>query len=630
MAQWAEPALAADFEETLVDSLYLVNPWGKTVGDLDGDGYPDLSVTTAYNTSIYWYRYPGWTRHLLSARNGGDDLQIADMDGDGDLDVVSNGSTIVWHRNPTREGGDPAREWEIRQIWYGGRSHDLSLGDIDGDGRLDALIRRESGATWIIFQTGPGSWTPVHLPQAPAGTGSAIADLDRDGKADIVENGFWLRQPADPVRGAWQRHDYGIWGPNSGVAVADINRDGHPDVFLSTAYSISRMSWFEAPSDPRLGGWKEHVVADPVNHVHRFHLTDMDGDGYADIVFAEQHQSPERRVGIFRNADGMGGAWELQVISTTGSHNIAMGDIGRDGDLDIFGVNWRADTRPRLWINRAGRDTAPPDTLPPPPPPVPTGLSAAPGDAKVTLDWSRVAGATAYHLYWREGPTVDKASGTRVGGTAPPHVLDRLANDRLHAFAVSSINADGESDLGSVVTATPRSALPPPDPPQPAPVRSPFKGTPIPLPGILQAEDFDLGAEGVAYHDLDTLNQGTLYRKTGVDIGSAAKDTGGGHYVGWIGTGEWLEYTVHVARAGPYRLESRVSSPFYNRGFHVEWNRRDVTGPIRAPFSDGWHAWRTLATDINLPDTGVGVLRVHVDAQGFNVNYLRFIDRSGG
>lgn len=613
------------FEEAVVDPQYLTNPWGKAVGDLDGDGFPDLAVATAYNLAIHWYRHPGWTRHTLSHANGGDDLQIADVDGDGDLDVLSNGSTILWHRNPTAEGGDPAGIWVARTVWYGGRSHDLSTGDVDGNGRLDVLIRRESGPTWVIFQTGPDAWTPVHIPAASNGTGSALADLDRDGRLDVVENGFWLKQPANPIGGTWTRHDFAAWGPNSAVGVADINRDGRADVFLSTAYSLSRLSWFEAPADPRAGNWAERAVGNPANHVHRFHLADMDKDGYLDVVFAEQHQSPERRVGIFRNADAAGGAWELQVLSTAGSHNIALGDIGRDGDLDIFGVNWRADTRPRLWINRAGSDTLPPAPLPPP---APTGLSAAPGDGQVTLSWPPAKGASAYNLYFRQGSSVTRTDGARIGGVAPPYVLDRLANGVEHAFAVSAYNEAGESGLGSAVTATPKAPPPPPSDTLDPSGRKPYLGTARVLPGILQAEDFDEGGEGLAYHDADVPNQGGQYRATAVDVGNA-RDVDGGYYVGWIGTGEWLEYTVRVARAGNYRLEARVSSPFRNRGFHVEWNRRDVSGPVRVPFTDGWHAWTTHGVDMALPDTGLGTLRVHVDSMGFNLNSLRFVPVEG-
>jgi hypothetical protein len=599
------------FRETIIDPEYLTNPWSKAMGDLNGDGFRDFVVGTAYNNPIYWYEYPSWARHVLCNTNGGEDLKAVDMDGDGDLDVISNGYAIWWHVNPTAEGGDPRQPWPVVTVWFGGRSHDLMVGDIDRDGRMDVAIRREMGATKVFLQQKPRVFTWVDVPLAPGGTGAYLADINRDNRPDIVENGFWMENPSDPVKGTWLRHDFAAWDSASAVSVSDINRDGRADVFLSLVFRTGHFSWFEAPQDPAQGHWTEHVIGNPVGFVHRFHIADMDRDGYPDVIFAEQHDSPDRRVGFYRNADGKGGAWELQVISTTGSHNMMAGDVGNDGDLDLFGVNWRVDTRPRLWENLA-IDTAGPPKPTLGPPPAPTGLAAVPGDAKVTISWAAAARAKAYSLYWREGQSVDK-TGQRIGGVTSPYVLDRLANGVPHAFAVSASNDSGESPLSATATAVPRVAS----------ARSPFGGTPRALPGVLQAEDFDNGGEGVAYHDLDTANQGGRYRATAVDVNATA-DSGGGHYVGWIGTGEWLEYTVRIARPGPYRLEARLASPYRERGFHVSWNGRDVSGPVRAPFTNGWNAWTTFAKDITLPDSGLGILRMQVDTEGFNCNWLRF------
>ncbi|MBX3359755.1 MAG: VCBS repeat-containing protein, partial [Phycisphaeraceae bacterium] len=87
-----------------------------------------------------------------------------------------------------------------------------------------------------------------------------------------------------------------------------------------------------------------------IDYVHAFHVVDINRDGKLDIVFAEMAQSTRKRVGIYAG-DGTGGSWTLQVIATTGSHNIRLGDLGRDGDLDILGVNWQGPPV-EIWINR--------------------------------------------------------------------------------------------------------------------------------------------------------------------------------------------------------------------------------------------------------------------------------------
>src|SRR6185369_5993755 len=101
-----------------------------------------------------------------------------------------------------------------------------------------------------------------------------------------------------------------------------------------------------------------------------------------------------------------------------------------------------------------------------------------------------------------------------------------------------------------------------------APVSTPFLGKPAAIPGTIQAEDFDLGVEGVAYHDATPGNAGGAYRQTGVDI---EPSTEGGYDVGWTSPGEWLKYTVNVTSAGAYLLEARVASSGPGGKFHVEF-----------------------------------------------------------
>src|SRR5262249_1883469 len=89
-----------------------------------------------------------------------------------------------------------------------------------------------------------------------------------------------------------------------------------------------------------------------------------------------------------------------------------------------------------------------------------------------------------------------------------------------------------------------------------APGIRPFGGTPAPVPGTIEAENFDLGGQNLAYSDTTPGNTGGVYRVTeDVDI-QATTDTGGGYNVGWTKAGEWLKYTVNVAATGRYLLET--------------------------------------------------------------------------
>ncbi|HSG29114.1 MAG TPA: carbohydrate-binding protein [Candidatus Krumholzibacterium sp.] len=151
--------------------------------------------------------------------------------------------------------------------------------------------------------------------------------------------------------------------------------------------------------------------------------------------------------------------------------------------------------------------------------------------------------------------------------------------------------------------------------------QGPYLGSPYALPARIEAEDFDTGGEGVAYHDSDSGNNGGQYRATeGVDIEGCA-DTGGGYNVGWTSPGEWLEYTVDVAAAGIHSIEVRVASSSTGGTLHIEFGGIDVTGGITVPVTGGWQNWTTVSTTATL-SAGTQVMRVVFDTDGINLNYI--------
>jgi hypothetical protein len=162
-----------------------------------------------------------------------------------------------------------------------------------------------------------------------------------------------------------------------------------------------------------------------------------------------------------------------------------------------------------------------------------------------------------------------------------------------------------------------------------APQSTPFTGSPIAIPGIVQAEDFDNGGEGVAYHDTTAGNSGGRYRTTDVDI-QPTTDSGGGYNVGWMAPGEWLAYSVNVAAAATYRLDLRIAASGEGGRVHVEFNRVDKTGPITIPNTNGWQSWSTLHTQVTL-SAGAQKMRVVVDAAGptgivGNLNFAQILN----
>lgn len=155
----------------------------------------------------------------------------------------------------------------------------------------------------------------------------------------------------------------------------------------------------------------------------------------------------------------------------------------------------------------------------------------------------------------------------------------------------------------------------------------PFQGVSRVVPGQIEAEHYDEGYPGEAYFDTDIGNNGNSLRNDDVDIQICIE---GGHNVGWISTGEWLEYSVDVETAGTYTVEARVAAPNNSGVFRIEVNGEDRTGPIAVPNTGGWQTWQTVAGQLEL-DAGPQTIRFHASSAsaGFNFNWLRFT-REGG
>jgi len=171
---------------------------------------------------------------------------------------------------------------------------------------------------------------------------------------------------------------------------------------------------------------------------------------------------------------------------------------------------------------------------------------------------------------------------------------------------------------------------PGPTPPPPPPTgSSPFSGTPAAVPGTIAASDFDLGGDGVAYHDTTKGNDGGAYRQTDVDLQASTDD---GYNVGWVAAGEWLNYTVSVASAGSYAVTFRVASPGTGGTFHLELNGVNVTGSLAVPNTGDWQAWTSVTRTVTLA-AGTQIARLVFDAVGpggsiGNFNAMRFVTAS--
>ncbi len=151
---------------------------------------------------------------------------------------------------------------------------------------------------------------------------------------------------------------------------------------------------------------------------------------------------------------------------------------------------------------------------------------------------------------------------------------------------------------------------------------TPYLGSSFTIPGIVEAEYYDLGGEGVAYHDNDAINHGVPFRSSeGVDI-EASNDPGGGYNIGWIEDGEWVEYTINVPTNGMYTVIPRTASVPGGGSLHIEFNGIDLTGNVSVPVTGGWQFWQNiLIPDVYL-NAGEQIMHVALHNGGFNLNWI--------
>ena len=156
--------------------------------------------------------------------------------------------------------------------------------------------------------------------------------------------------------------------------------------------------------------------------------------------------------------------------------------------------------------------------------------------------------------------------------------------------------------------------------------QTPYLGEAAALPGTIQAENYDLGGQGVAYEDSDASNNGGQYRPNeGVDIGGSEED---GYSVGWVSEGEYLEYTVEVTTPGVYQLSAALASPDGGGSFTVAFPENGASTTLTVPTggTGGFAQFQDVeaAGPLSLR-AGTQVMRITIGpAPAFNIDSLVF------
>lgn len=158
------------------------------------------------------------------------------------------------------------------------------------------------------------------------------------------------------------------------------------------------------------------------------------------------------------------------------------------------------------------------------------------------------------------------------------------------------------------------------------------------LPGVINAADFDIGTDGLAYADTKSknetgtpsrVNDGEAYRNDGVDIQPSDDPAGYAYHVSWIEPGEWMQYTVEITTAGLYDLTLRIAAPATGGRLHLSLDGQPLVSDVEIPATGGWQSWTSVRVPgVQLP-AGKHVLRADFPAGGFNFNRMTFLYRPG-
>ena len=157
---------------------------------------------------------------------------------------------------------------------------------------------------------------------------------------------------------------------------------------------------------------------------------------------------------------------------------------------------------------------------------------------------------------------------------------------------------------------------------------TPYEGTPASIPGIVFADKFDEGGNGIAYLDNDTRDGDQTYRATEtVDMEASPA---GGYNIGWTAVGEWVKYTVDIKTAGTYEVRALVASgntagPYK---FVLSFASGAVVDTFMVSPTGGWQNWVVLKETVDLVD-GIDTLTLFEVTDGFNFHSFEFLMEGG-
>jgi uncharacterized repeat protein (TIGR01451 family) len=357
----------------LPGGAYADRTTAAAIGDLTGDGRPDIMVGNSYGPFYVLENnggsVTGWMRRVIespgASRNNA--LAIGDVTGDGLPDVVLGNSGDYSGLFPYKpngvlvNNGSTPDSWpyvSIGRVISGEHAYAVAIRDLTGDGRPDIIIGNAGGCqNYVLVNNGgsPDTWSIVNLGSVLADntTSLAVEDLNDDGRPDVVvgntdkyggQNYVLLNNGGSPD--TWTRYTLGsaFLDLTTSLAMGDVNADGRPDVVVGNSSSRDGVQSYVVLNNGgnpdtwtrvALGGRRLECTTSVA-------LTDLNGDGYPDVLLGNRGALGAQNSVVINNgcSPDTWQAYKLGDDMIDYTTCVVAGDLNADGRPDVFVGNY--------------------------------------------------------------------------------------------------------------------------------------------------------------------------------------------------------------------------------------------------------------------------------------------------
>lgn len=342
---WEVSPVSAQFADRELITTQAQGVNSVLTADIDNDGDLDIFSTSLLDNKIAWYENVdgfgnfGGQQVISLAALKVNDVKVADIDLDGDLDLISasrDDNKIAWYQN--FGGGAFGSQQVISTEAFVAQS--VFAADLDGDGDQDVLSasRDDNKIAWYENTDGRGTFGPQIIISTDAIWAIRVVatDIDGDGDLDVLS----ASEQDDKI--AWYENQDGAGTFSAEIVVSvtvdavrdvkavDIDLDGDVDILTASTFQ-DKITWFENTDGAGVFS-AEKVVSTNADFPLSVDASDLDLDGDIDLLSASANDS---KIAWYENTDGLAGTWKQHEVATDAFGAVVVSAANLDGDEDV-------------------------------------------------------------------------------------------------------------------------------------------------------------------------------------------------------------------------------------------------------------------------------------------------------